>query len=342
MTGRPPLVLPDEIRRLSEQMAAAARGEAFVLQMGDRVAESAADVEPNVVAGVRRLLQAALVLTYGIQVPVTKICRLPVRDDEALGAHSVTALNMVRAMTRAAGVADVRQVHRWNQEFVRTTEAGARYAALARRIDRVLRFMSAWPVDDTPLRTTRIFAGREALPRDHERPPPCPEKAANPVSRDLSAHFLWLGERIREKEEPHFSFVESLANPVGLEIGPGTLPEEAVEYVRRLDPHFRPGRVTLMSAMGSERVRDVLPPIIEKVTASGHQVVWQCDPVRENSLEHSDGRKESSLLQLFDEVRGFFEVHRSLNTYPGGIRIELADGNVAVELAFLIAESLRG
>ncbi|MFJ2375870.1 3-deoxy-7-phosphoheptulonate synthase [Streptomyces sp. NPDC087769] len=342
MTGRPPLVLPDEVRRLAEQMAAAARGEAFVLQMGDLVAESAGDVETNVVAGVRTLLQAALVLTYGIQVPVIKICRLPVRHDEALDAHSVTALNMVRAMTGAAGVADVRQVHRWNQEFVRTTEAGARYAALARRIDQVMRFMAAWPVDDTPLRTTRIFAGHEVLPRDHERPSPCPEKAAGPVPWDLSTHFLWLGERSREKDEPHIEFVESLANPVGLEIGPGTLPEEAVEYVRRLDPHFRPGRVTLMSAMGSDRVRDVLPPIVEKVTASGHQVVWQCDPVRENSLESSDGCKNSSLFQLFDEVRGFFEVHRGIGTHPGGIRLELADGNVAIELAFLIAELLRG
>lgn len=331
MTGRPPLVLAAEVRRLSEQMAAAARGEAFVLQTGDRDAESAGDVEMSVVAGVRTLLQAALVLTYGTQVPVVKICRLPARHDEALDAHSVTALNMVRAMTRAARIADVRQVHRWNQEFVRTTEVGARYAALARRIDRVMRFMAAWPVDDTPLRTTRIFAGHEVLPRDHELPPPCSEEAAGPVSWDLSAHFLWLGERSREREEPHIAFVESVANPVGLEVGPGTLPEEAVECVRRMDPHFIPGRVTLMTAMGSDRVRDVLPPIVEKVTASGHQVVWQCDPVRENPLS-----------QVFDEVHGFFEVHRNLGTYPGGIRLECADGNAAMELAFLVAESLRG
>ncbi|WP_331749076.1 MULTISPECIES: 3-deoxy-7-phosphoheptulonate synthase [unclassified Streptomyces] len=340
--GRPPLVLPEEVRRLSEQMAAAARGEAFVLQMGDRAARSAGDVETNVVAGVRTLLQAALVLTYGAQVPVIKICRLPVRHGEALDAHSVTALNMVRAMTDTAGVADVRQVHRWNQEFVRTTEAGARYAALARRIDRVMRFMAAWPVDDTPLRTTRIFAGHEVLPRDHERPSPCPEQAPDPVPSDLSTHFLWLGERSWEKEGPHITFAESTDNPVGLEIGPGTLPEEAVEYVRRLDPHFRPGRVTLMSAMGSDRVREVLPPIVEKVNASGHQVVWQCDPVRANSLDSLGGPNNPSLFQLSDEVRGFFEVHRSLGSSPGGIRLERIDGNVAIELAFHIAESLRG
>ncbi|WP_369172984.1 3-deoxy-7-phosphoheptulonate synthase [Streptomyces sp. R28] len=334
------LVLPGEIRRLCEQMAAAARGEAFVLQAGDCAAEAAGDTGPRVVTGVRTLLQAALVLTYGTQVPVTKICRLPAHLDDAPApcglprthAGSATMLNTVRAMTREASVADVRQVHQWNQQFVRTTAVGARYAELARRIDRVMRFMAAWDFDDTRLRTTAIFAGRQLPLHDYECPQLCREKDDDGVPWDLSSHFLWLGEGTRNMNGPHIAIAESVANPLGLEIGPDTLPEEAVECVRRLDPHFQPGRVTLMSGMGSGRVRDVLPPIVEKVTASGHQVVWQCDPMRENS----------PLFHVAAEVRGFFEVHRRLGTYPGGIRLDLTDENAAMELAFLIAETLRG
>ena len=331
-------------------MAAVARGQAFVLQSGDSVAESTADTGARVVTGIRTLLQAALVLTYGTQVPVTKICWLPAHlDDTADPARpgpgaaaapcglprthvrSATMLNTVRAMTREAGDTDVRQVHQWNQQFVRTTEVGARYAEIARRIDRVMRFMSAWDLDDTRLPTTLVFAGRQLPLYDYEWLQLSHEKDDDGVFWDLSSHFLHLGEGSRSMHGPHIAVAGSVSNPLGLEIGPETLPEEAVECVRRLDPHFQPGRVTLMSSMGSERVREVLPPIVEKVTASGHEVVWQCDPMRENS----------PLSHVVDEVRGFFEVHRRLGTYPGGLRLDLTDEDAAMELAFLVTETLR-
>jgi 3-deoxy-7-phosphoheptulonate synthase len=126
----------------------------------------------------------------------------------------------------------------------------------------------------------------------------------------------------------HIAFAQLLSNPIGLKIGPGTTPEQAVEYVELLDPRNQPGRLTLISRMGNGNVRDVLPPIIEKVEASGHQVIWQCDPMHGNTHESSTGYKTRHFDRIVDEVQGFFEVHHELGTHPGGIHVELTGEDV--------------
>lgn len=140
-----------------------------------------------------------------------------------------------------------------------------------------------------------------------------------------------------------------------------------------LDPHNQPGRLHAeVSRLGNHKVRDLLPPIIEKVQATGHQVIWRCDPMHGNTHESSTGYKTRHFDRIVDEVQGFFEVHRALGTHPGGIHIELTGENVTeclggaqdisdtdlsgryetacdprpehsgdLELAFLVAEMLR-
>ena len=119
-----------------------------------------------------------------------------------------------------------------------------------------------------------------------------------------------------------------IANPIGVKIGPTMTPELAVEYVERLDPANKPGRLTLVSRLGNNKVRDLLPPIIEKVQAAGHQVIWQCDPMHGNTHESSTGYKTRHFDRIVDEVQGFFEVHRALGTHPGGIHVEIIGENV--------------
>ena len=114
----------------------------------------------------------------------------------------------------------------------------------------------------------------------------------------------------------------------GVKIGPTTTPELAVEYVERLDPGNTPGRLTLISRMGNDKVRDVLPPIVEKVEASGHKVIWQCDPMHGNTVESTTGYKTRHFDRIVDEVQGFFEVHAALGTHPGGIHVEVTGEDV--------------
>ena len=69
--------------------------------------------------------------------------------------------------------------------------------------------------------------------------------------------------------------------------------------------------------MGNHKVRDALPPIVEKVTAAGAKVVWQCDPMHGNTHESSNGYKTRHFDRIVDEVLGYFEVHRGLRHPPG-------------------------
>lgn len=291
-------------------------------------------------------------------------------------ANAGAAMNLVRALT-SGGMADLHEVHDWNREFVRTSAAGERYEAVAAEIDRALRFMNACGVNDHSLHSTEIFASHEALVLDYERAMLRLDSRVESPGDDaslysLGAHFLWIGERTRALDGAHIAFAELLANPIGLKIGSSTTPEQAVEYVERLDPRHEPGRLTLISRMGAGRVREVLPAIVEKVTASGHQVIWQCDPMHGNTVEASTGYKTRHFDQVVDEVQGFFEVHQRLGTHPGGIHVELTGENVteclggaqdisdtdlagryetacdprlntqqSLELAFLVAEMLR-
>ncbi|WP_024793153.1 class II 3-deoxy-7-phosphoheptulonate synthase [Tomitella biformata] len=406
----PPITVPAEVRALQEKLAEVARGEAFLLQGGDCAETFADNTEPHIKGVVRTLLQMAVVLTYGASMPVVKVARVAGQyakprsaNTDALGllsyrgdmvngfapderarahdpsrlvrayANASAAMNLVRAVT-SSGMADLRKVHDWNQEFVLNSPAGARYEALAGEIDRGLRFMDACRVTDPALFTSDIYASHEALVLDYERALlRLDDSGDEPRLYDLSAHFLWIGERTRDLDGAHIAFAELLSNPIGLKIGPGTTPEQAVEYVKRLDPHNTPGRLTLVARMGNAKVREVLPPIVEAVEATGHKVIWQCDPMHGNTHEASTGYKTRHFDRIVDEVQGFFEVHNRLGTHPGGIHIELTGEDVteclggaqdisdadlagryetacdprlntqqSLELAFLVAEMLRG
>ncbi|HXV93770.1 MAG TPA: 3-deoxy-7-phosphoheptulonate synthase class II, partial [Pseudonocardia sp.] len=407
----PPVTLPPEVDRLKARLAEVARGEAFLLQGGDCAETFVDNTEPHIRATIRTLLQMAVVLTYGASMPVVKVGRIagqygkprssPV---DALGlpsfrgdivnaltatpearipdpsrmvrayANAAAAMNLVRALT-ATGMADLTMVHDWNKDFVRTSPAGERYEAVAAEIDRALRFMDACGVEDYNLHTVEFYASHEALLLDYERALLRLDSRdpAAPKLYDLSAHFLWVGERTRQLDGAHIAFAELLANPIGLKIGPTTTPELAVEYVERLDPRNEPGRLTLISRMGNGKVRDVLPGIVEKVEASGHKVIWQCDPMHGNTVESTTGYKTRHFDRIVDEVQGFFEVHHALGTHPGGIHVEvtgedvteclggaqeISDADLAgryetacdprlntqqsLELAFLVSEMLRG
>lgn len=351
----PPIAVPQEVDRLQERMGQVARGEGFLLQGGDCAETFQDNTEPHLRGTIRTLLQMAIVLTYGTELPVVKVGRIAGQyakprssDYDSAGlpsyrgdmvnaleatvdgrrpdpgrlvrayANAAAAMNLTRAIT-GAGMADLHHLHEWNMDFVRKSSAGQRYEMVAREIDRSLRFMSACGVDDSSLRTVDMFVSHEMLVLDYER-------ALLRLNEDrlylLSAHQVWIGDRTRQLDGAHVALAALLANPIGVKIGPSTTPEMAVELVQAIDPDRVDGRVTLVSRMGSDKVRDLLPPIVEAVTRSGHRVVWQCDPMHGNTEESPSGHKTRHFDRIMDEVEGFFEVHSKCDTHPGGIHVE--------------------
>ena len=178
----PPLVFAGEARNLKAKLAEVADGRAFLLQGGD-CAESFAEFHPDKIRDTFKVvLQMAVALTFGAQLPVIKMGRLAgqfakprsaptetidgvelpsyrgdiinAMDFEAaarepdpqrmLQAYSQAAatLNLVRAFAQG-GYADLHRVHSWNMGFVVNSPAGARYQEMADRIQDSLAFMEA-------------------------------------------------------------------------------------------------------------------------------------------------------------------------------------------------------
>ncbi|MFJ9950937.1 3-deoxy-7-phosphoheptulonate synthase [Kitasatospora sp. NPDC091207] len=360
-----PIVAPAETARLSERLAAVARGEAFLLQSGDCAETFADNTEPHLRANLGLLKRMALVFSHATGLPVVPVARaagqyakprsqqvdgqgLPVyRGDIVNGVEPTLAARtpdperMLRAHAEAArtvatarrlcreDLGDPHALHAENLRFVHSSPAGGRYAPAVEEIGRGLRLMSALGARGRTARQSEIYVSHEALLLDYESAVlQVAEDGPEPLFSSGLAHFLWIGERTRGPDDAHIAFAELLANPIGVKIGPGTTPEQAVEYARRLDPHGTPGRLTLISRMGHARVREVLPPIVEKVTASGHQVVWQCDPMHGNSRTADNGYKTRHVDHVVEEIAGFLDVHRALGTHPGGLHLEATGEDV--------------
>ncbi len=367
LAGLPGLVVADECDRLRDLLAAVSRGDAFLLQGGDCAETFAAATPDQIRDKVKTLLQMAVVLTYAASVPVVKVGRIAGQfakprsaDIEALTGlpsyrgdavndlaptpegrrpdprrmlrayhYAAATLNLVRAYARG-GFADLRRVHAWNQDFVRRSPAGQRYESVAAAIDRALAFMQACGIDLDALDSAHgveLFASHEALLLEYESALTRWDDS-RAGAYDLSAHMVWIGERTRAIDGAHVEFVRRLANPVGVKLGPSTTPEQAAALVDQLDPERRPGRLSLITRMGARRVRELLPPLIEKVTATGAGVVWVCDPMHGNTIESTSGYKTRHFDDVLDEVEGFFDVHRDLGTWPGGLHVELTGEDV--------------
>jgi len=366
LSALPPLVFAGEVDILRERLAAAAQGHAFLLQGGDCAETFAAATADRISARVKTILQMAVVLTYGASMPVVKMGRMAgqfakprssdseTRDGVTLPAFrgdivngfeftpesrrhdparmvkayntSAATLNLIRAFTQG-GFADLRSVHNWNKGF-RANPAHAQYESLAAEIDRAVRFMDACGADFDALKTTEFFASHEALLLDYERAlTRTDSRTGQPY--DTSGHFLWIGERTRQLDGAHVDFLSRVRNPLGVKLGPNTTGEDAVALVEKLDPNREPGRLTFITRMGAQNIREKLPSIVEKVTASGAQVLWVTDPMHGNTVTSENGYKTRRFDDVMDEVRGFFEVHNSLGTYAGGLHVEMTGDDVA-------------
>jgi 3-deoxy-7-phosphoheptulonate synthase len=366
LEGLPPLVPAQECDQLKERLAAVARGEAFLLQGGD-CAETFAGATPDSVRGkFQTLLQMAVVLTYAASVPVVKVGRmagqfgkprsaatevrdgveLPVYRGDAVNGLAFTAeartpdpgrlleayqcaadtLNLCRSLA-GGGYADLRQVHDWNQDFVAGSPAGQRYEQLAGEIDRAIAFMHACGADPREFREVEIYSSHEALLLDYERALTRTDPRSGHVY-DLSGHLVWIGERTRDPRGAHVEFARRIHNPIAVKVGPDASPQDVLELIEALDPDHEPGRLTLTTRMGARRIREALPPLVEKVAASREAVVWVCDPMHGNTMEASGGQKTRKFDDILDEVTGFFEVHRAIGTHPGGIHIEFTGDDV--------------
>ncbi|HEY5739312.1 MAG TPA: 3-deoxy-7-phosphoheptulonate synthase class II [Gammaproteobacteria bacterium] len=287
--------------------------------------------------------------------------------------QSASTLNLLRAFAQG-GLADLHQVHRWNMSFVESSPGKERYLELASRIEDALGFMEVCGITSATapsIRETRLFTSHEALLLNYEEALSRIDSFSGECY-DCAAHFVWIGERTRQLDHAHVEFVRQIGNPIGVKIGPDITANELLRLIDALNPANDPGRLTLITRMGAERIAEVLPGLVRAVQREGRELVWSSDPMHGNTFKSSTGFKTRRFDQVLLELQRFFAVHRAEGSYPGGIHLEMTGEHVTectggaweiseqdlatryltscdprlnadqvLELAFLIADALR-
>eukprot|EP00128_Syssomonas_multiformis_P012554 Colp12_sorted_trinity150504_noHs@2351 len=355
----PPLVHPGEIDQLRTYLGEASEGKRFLLQGGD-CAEifqycNTVDIENKL----KVLLQMSLVLTYGARTPVVRIARmagqyakprssntelvdgeevLSYRGDHVNGFdkndreadpdrllqayfHSSATLNYVRALVNG-GFADLRHPDNWKMDHVKNLHTRQQYEDTVTRMLDALDFMKTIDphLSSDSMRSVDIFTSHEGLLLNYEEA--LTRKIGNQYY-NVSAHFLWIGDRTRELGGAHIEYFRGLANPVGIKVGPSMAPEELVRVLRILNPDNVPGKVTLITRYGAKLVQQHLPGHIRAVKNAGLKVVWCCDPMHGNTSKSSSGLKTRNFDSILEELRHCFSTHKEHGSRLNGVHFEL-------------------
>ncbi|RPE71501.1 3-deoxy-D-arabinoheptulosonate-7-phosphate synthase [Pacificibacter maritimus] len=364
----PPLVFAGETKTLKDQLAAASRGEAFLLQGGD-CAESFAEFGADQIRDTFKvMLQMAMVLTFGAKVPVIKVGRMAGQfakprsaptetangvelpsyrgdiingfdftpearipdPDRMLQAYTQAAasLNLLRAYAKG-GFADVNRVHAWTLGYTEADEA-EKYRDMATRIQDALDFMNAAGMSAANNNNLKTVD----FYTSHEALLLEYEEALTRVDSTSgstiagSGHMIWIGDRTRQPDGAHVEFCSGVSNPLGLKCGPTTTAEDLKILMQKLNPNNEAGRLTLIARFGAGKVRDHLPRLIEAVKEAGANVVWSCDPMHGNTIKSESGYKTRPFESVLQEVQEFFAVHREYGTIPGGVHFEMTGKDV--------------
>ena len=287
--------------------------------------------------------------------------------------QSASTLNLLRAFA-SGGYADLHEVHRWNLGFVERSPLADRYRDLAARIDETLSFMTACGMTSATtrdLRETDFYISHEALLLPYEQALTRVDSTTGEWYA-CSAHFLWIGDRTRQLDGAHVEFLRGVKNPIGMKVGPTQEPDDLLRLLDRLNPANEPGRITLISRMGADKVAARLPALVRAVEQAGHKVVWLCDPMHGNTISAGNKLKTRNFDAILSEVRGFFDVHAAEGSWGAGVHVEMTGQDVtectggafrlseadlvdryetfvdprlnaeqSLELAFLVAEELK-
>eukprot|EP01018_Ginkgo_biloba_P034803 Gb_21844 [translate_table: standard] len=364
----PPLVFAGEARKLEERLGEAALGNAFLLQGGD-CAESFKEFNANNIRDTfRLLLQMAVVLMFGGQMPIVKVGRMAgqfakprsddfeVVDGVKLPSYRGDNINgdmfnvndrqpdpqrMVRAYCQAAatlnlirafatgGYAAMQRVSQWNLDFTSHSEQGERYLELAHRVDEALGFMSACGLTiDHPIMNTTEFWTSHECLLLPFEQSMTREDSTSGLWYDCSAHMLWIGERTRQLDGAHVEFLRGVANPLGLKVSDKMDPAELVKICEILNPNNKPGRLTIIVRMGAEKLRLKLPHLIRAVRQAGLIVTWVSDPMHGNTIKAPSGLKTRPFDSIRAELKAFFDVHEKEGSHPGGVHLEMTGQNV--------------
>ncbi|WP_340110161.1 class II 3-deoxy-7-phosphoheptulonate synthase [Pikeienuella sp. HZG-20] len=287
--------------------------------------------------------------------------------------QSAASLNLLRAYAQG-GFADLQRVASWNLGFAKGSPETERYMRMAEQISASLEFVEACGVNSAnsqKMRGVDFYTSHEALLLPYEEALTRTDVSSGDVIAG-SGHMIWIGDRTRQPDGAHVEYCRGVRNPIGLKCGPTITDDDLLRLIDILNPENDPGRLTLIARFGAGKVEAHLPRLIRAVEREGKAVVWSCDPMHGNTIKAESGFKTRPFDKVLAEVREFFDIHKALGTYGGGVHFEMTGQDVteclggmhklqsadlsdryhtacdprlnasqALELAFLLAEELE-
>jgi 3-deoxy-7-phosphoheptulonate synthase len=363
----PPLVVSWEIDGLRERLAAAQRGEAFLLQGGD-CAETFEGCESDRIAKqLKVLLQVSLVLLHGLKRPIVRVGRIAgqyakprsadteTRDGVTLPSYrgdninraeftaaarepdpqlllrgyerAALTLNFVRALVDG-GFADLHHPEYWDLNFLQHSPAREAYEKVVRSIGDALDFFEG--MTGSPVEKASLvtmFASHEGLHLQYEQ---AQTRYIPRVQRwyNLSTHMPWIGMRTAQLDGAHVEYFRGIANPIGVKVGAAMDSSWVQGLVNTLNPNNQPGRLTLIHRFGAKEIEKHLPRLIQAVRETGQTVLWVCDPMHGNTETTVGGYKTRRLENITRELELAFEVHEAHGSRLGGVHLEMTGEDV--------------
>jgi len=364
----PALVFAGESRSLKRDLAEVLDGRAIVLQAGECSEDFSRCHGPYIHNLLKVILQMSVIITYAGEKKVVKIGRLAGQyakprsaDTEKVGEiilpvyrgdminspeptpparkpdprrmlegyyRATATLNLVRAFTKG-GYASLDQVHSWSEVSLKAFSKNPQYEALVSGIKKAIRFMDAIGIKNShpQLNEVSLYTSHEALLLEYE-------EALTRIDTttgdwyDTSANMLWIGDRTRQPEGAHVEFARGICNPIGVKIGPNYNVVEIKKLAELLNPCNEAGRLTLITRMGSEKIKSLLPPLLREMKKEGFKIVWLCDPMHGNTYINRQGQKTRRYQDILKEIVLFWEIHRAEGTIAGGVHLELTGEDV--------------
>ena len=367
LASMPPLVTSWEVDALKDKIAAAQRGEAFLLQGGD-CAETFADCQSEIITRkLKILLQMSVLMLHGLKKPVIRVGRMAgqyakprssdteTRDGVELPSfrgdlvnspeftpearepdpqamikgyqYSAMTSNFVRSLIDS-GFADLHHPENWDLDWVSHSPLADQYHAIVQDISHSLEFFES-------ISGRRISAStRVDFYTSHEGLQLLYEQAQTRFLEhrgawyNLTTHMPWIGLRTAQPDGAHVEYFSGIRNPVGVKVGAEMSSDWLAQLIERLNPENEPGRLTLIHRFGASKLRDGLPAMVKQVQDMGANVLWVCDPMHGNTETASNGRKTRRFDNIVNELETAFDVHAEAGSHLGGVHLELTGDDV--------------
>lgn len=315
-----PLVQLADVDNLSEKLAAAARGELLVLQIGDCAEDPAERTAEHVAAKTALLARLADLMERATGVPVLRVGRIAGQfakprsnDRELVGGLELPIYRGHLVNNPNPNI----ESRRPDPQRLLTGFSAAR---------EIMGRLGWGPAGAESSSKPTVWTSHEALVLDYEQP--LVREHSDGRFWLSSTHWPWIGERTRQVHGPHLALLSQVANPVACKIGPSMSAGEITLLCDRLDPNREPGRLTLIARMGAAAVATKLPALVAAVRSAGHPVIWLCDPMHGNGTITPDGRKTRYVSTIIKEVHAFRQVVEQAGGVAGGLHLETTPDDV--------------